>query len=394
MRIRLYWLFIFLSITIACFFGYQHLQETISYDFASEFDGNDYRNAYEYFTGTQSEYKVAFPFHQRILVPALASVVASGDTLYDFQLINLIFTLLSVWITFLLWRQLGFELKWFIAGFAWLLFHWTGLIRLNAFDPITVDVPLYFFQALFLWFLIKRKFIHLLWLAPLAAMQKESFIALMIVLLIYAWWHNRKTQEGFYDLPLIAASLVLAVVARSLINANFPPIEVGKGALITLGYHAKEAILNPFEIVRWLAAMAMAFGPALFLTFGKYARSFRYDNTRNLLALFSLVYLAFGILAGGDMTRIIFLGFPFIATWIIQELKEISNKQLLALSLMSIPLMMLYQSIPNPAFEWEAWQSWYPEFATSGFVLIVLGYVLISSLILRIIIKPNARNPK
>lgn len=382
MRIRLFWLYIFLGITTASFFGYQHLQEPISYDFASEFDGNDYRNIYEYFTGVQKDYQVAFPFHQRILVPTLASFVNSGDILYDFQVVNLIFTLLSVWITFLLWRQLGFELKWFVAGFIWLLFHWSGLIRLNAFDPITVDVPLYFFQALFLWLVIKRKFIHLLWLVPLATVQKESFIALMIVLLVYSWWHNRKTQEGFYDIPLIAASLVLGIVAKSLVNGNFLPIEEGKGALITIGYHAKEALLNPFEIIRWLAAMAMAFGPALFLTFGQYSKSFRYDNTRNLLVLFSLVYLAFGILAGGDMTRIIYLGFPFIATWIMYELKEIKTKHLLTLGLLSLPLMILYKNIPNPAFEWDAWQSWYPEFASTGFVLIVLGYVLIAWLII------------
>lgn len=381
MRIRLYWLYIFLGLSIACFFGYHYLQEPISYDFAPAFDGNDYRGIYEFFTGVQTEFQVAFPFHQRILVPALASLINSGDIIYDFQVVNLIFTLLSVWITFLLWRQLGFELKWFFAGFIWLLFHWTGLIRLNAFDPITVDVPLYFFQALFLWLLIKRKFMHLLWLAPLATIQKESFIALMIVLLIYAWWHNRKTEEGFYDLPLIAASLVLAIVAKSLVNGNFLPVEEGKGVLITLGYHAKEALLNPFEIVRWLAAMAVAFGPALFLTFGRYARSFRYDNTRNLLVLFSVVYLGFGILAGGDMTRIIYLGFPFIATWIIYELQELNAKQFLTLGLLSIPLMLLYKNIPNPAFEWDAWENWYPEFASSGFVLLILGYVFMACLI-------------
>lgn len=391
MRIRLYWLFIFLGITAAAFFGYQHFQEPISYDFASEFDGNDYRNIYEYFTGTQTEYKVAFPFHQRILVPALASLINSGDILFDFQLVNLLFTLLAVSITFLLWRQLGFELKWFIAGFIWLLFHWTGLIRLNAFDPITVDVPLYFFQALFIWLLLKRKFIHLLWLAPIAAVQKESFIALMIVLMVYAWWHNRKTQEGFYDLSLIAASLVLSVVANSLVNGNLPPIEAGKGALITLGYHAKEAVLNPFELVRWLAAIAMAFGPAIFIAFGSYTRNLRYDNTRNLLVLFSLVYLAFGILAGGDMTRIIYLGFPFIATWIIYELREVKTKHLLITGLFSLPLMILYKNIPNPAFEWDAWQSWYPEFAGSGMVLIVLGYAVALALVINRVIRLDVR---
>lgn len=384
MRIRHYWLFIFLVLTLGVFFGYQSLQEPVSYDLAPQFDGNDYRQLYQHFTNPESsEGKVlTHPFSQRILMPLLASWLNSGHIIQDFQYVNLLFTLLAVWVTFLLWRQLGFELKWFIAGFVWLLFHWTGLIRLNAFDPITVDVPLYCFQAFFLWVILKRKFVHLIWLAPLATIQKESFIALMIVLLIYAWWHNRKTDEGFYDLPLISAGLALAVVANSLVNASFIPTDEGRSSLVMLAYHAKEAVLNPFEIIRWIAAMAMAFGPALFLAFRQYGKTYRYDNTRNLLLLFSLTYLGFGILAGGDMTRIIYLGFPFIATWIIFELQDLKSKQVLLIGLLSIPLMMLYKTIPNPAFEWDLWQSWYPEFAPTQTVLIILGYVLLVWLIL------------
>lgn len=384
MRIRLYWLFIFLSLSLGAFYAYESLQEPLSYDLAPQFDGNDYQQLYQYFTNPESRVGIqpTHPFNQRILVPFLASWLNSGNIIQDFQYLNLLFTLLAVWVTFLLWRHLGFELKWFIVGFIWLLFHWTGLIRLNAFDPITVDVPLYCFQALFLLMVLKRKFIHLIWLAPLATIQKESFIPLMIVLLIYAWWHNRKTDEGFYDLPLIAAGLALAVVANSLVKANFIAIDEGKSSLVMLAFHAKEAILNPFEIVRWLSAMAMAFGPALFLAFRKYGKTYRYDNTRNILLLFSLTYLGFGILAGGDMTRIIYLGFPFIATWIAFELQDLKSKHVMLIGLLSVPLMMLYKAIPNPAFEWDLWKSWYPEFASSGFVLIVLGYVLFVWLVL------------
>jgi len=117
----------------------------------------------------------------------------------------------------------------------------------------------------------------------------------------------------------------------------------------------------------------------LFLTFKKYGQSYRYDNTRNLLLLFSLTYLAFGILAGGDMTRIIFLGFPFIATWILYELQEIKTKQLLLIGVLSLPLMMLHQAIPDPAFEWELWKSWYPEFGSPKTVLMfgVYGIVVV-----------------
>ncbi|MCO6369928.1 hypothetical protein [Roseivirga pacifica] len=256
------------------------------------------------------------------------------------------------------------------------------MIRLNAFDPITVDVPTYFFQAVFLWAVLKRKFVHLLWLAPLATCQKESFVALPIILFVYAWWHNRKTEEGFYKLYIIAGSAVLALAAQWLINFYFPPIEAGKGALITIGYHAKQALLNPFEIVRWLAAISMAFGPAIWWAINRYRKHYYYDNPRNLLVIFTALYLAFGILAGGDMTRIVYLGFPFITTWLIYELQQADFKKYWLLIVFSLPLMMLHTAIPDPAFQWETWENWYPEFAQTEIVLTLLAYVFAASLIL------------
>ena len=388
MRIKGYWLFIFLGLTLGAFFFYQQNQPALSYDFAPAFDGNDYRNIYDYFKGYREEFQVPHPFHQRILVPFLASLIGS-DIIPTFQWVNMFFSLLAVAVLFLLWRDLGFELKWFWAGFVWLIFHWTGMIRLNAFDPITVDLPTYAFQALFLWLVLKRKFIHLLWLAPLATLQKESFVALPILLFFYAAWHEHKTKEGFYHIPLIVAAIVLGVVAQSIVNFNFPLADEGKGAFITLAYHAKEAILHPFELVRWLAAMSMAFGPAFWLAINHNRKTNRYDNTRNLLLMYSGLYLAFGILAGGDMTRIIFLGFPFIATWIIYELQEINRSKLILLGLLSLPISFIWQSIPDPAWQWEAWESWYPEFASWQTVLIVLAYVILASIILIQTLRPK-----
>jgi hypothetical protein len=31
---------------------------------------------------------------------------------------------------------------------------------------------------------------------------------------------------------------------------------------------------------------------------------------------------------------------------------------------LSLPLTFLIRTIPDPAFEWEKWQNWYPEFAS------------------------------
>lgn len=383
MRIPQFWLYIFMLTTAGLFFYYQYSQPALSYDFAPEFDGNDYRAIHDYFVGNLNEYEVSFPFNGRILVPWLAAQINTGSIIRDFQWINLIFSLLSVFMLFQLWRLLGFELRWFLIGFGWLLLHWTGMIRLNAFDPITVDVPLYFFQALFLWLILKRKFVWLLLLGPVATLQKESFIALLVILAVYGWYHNRREDENYFDLKWIITALVISIASKATVNYYFPPTEAGKGAIITLLFHAKEAIFHPFELVRWLIAAFAAFGPLLIAGLIKAGRHRYYDNRSNLFMLFSAVYLSFGILAGGDMTRIIYLGFPFIATWLIYEFRELNGRMRWLMILLSLPLTLLLKTIPDPGFEWDHWQSWYPEFAsmeTVGYFgiyfLICLGVVL------------------
>lgn len=366
---------------ILAFFAYQQWQPHINYALASQFDGNDYGLAYAYFTDLEKAYSVPPPFHQRILIPWLASQL-NTTVIKDFQWINLVFSLLSIWITFVLWRRLGFELKWMFFGFIWLIFHWTGLIRLNALDPITIDVAIYFFQALLLWLLIERKFIHLIWLAPLATCQKESFIGLMVILLLYALWHNKKERDGYFDIKTIIIALVLAIAANLIVHYYFPANAAGRNAFIMIAYQAKQILLNPFKLLRWLGAAAMAFGPALLLALAYYRKHFYLDNRRNLFVIFSIVSLAFGLLAGGDSTRIIFLGFPFLMTFTIHELQS-SGYKIHQIALASLPLMMLPFKIPNPSYEWEAWQQWYPEFAKEWVVVVVITYTVIAAIIIK-----------
>ena len=380
MRLPQYWLYIFLIITAALFFLYQEKQPPLSYDFAPAFDGNDYRQAYEYFTGQQENYEVSFPFNQRILVPWLASQLGT-DIISSFQWINLIFTMLAVWVLFMLWRKLGLELPLFLIGFGWLLLHWTGIVRLNAFDPITVDLPLYVFQGLFLLILLNRKFFLLLVLGPLACLQKESFIGLLTILTIYAWYHNRNQQDEYFDFRWILGALVLSIGASQAAQYFFPALETDKNSIITLLYHAKEVVTEPLKLVRWLLAAFMAFGPFLIAGVITGSRRRHYDLRKNLLLIFGLLYLAYGILAGGDMTRIIFLGFPFIMTALLYEFKEYNIQRLLLVTLLAFPLTAVWSVIPDPAFEWERWQSWYPEFAGNS-TLLMLGTYLVACLVI------------
>lgn len=390
MRIPHYWLYIFLVFTAALFFFYQEMQAPLSYDFAPAFDGNDYRLIYEYFTGQQEAYQVPFPFNQRILVPWLASLIGS-DIVSSFQWMNLLFSLLAVWVLFKLWRQLGFELYAFWVGFGWLLLHWTGMIRLNAFDPITIDLPIFAFQGLILIVLFNRKFRWLLLLGPIACLQKESFLGLLVVLALYAIYHNRKQQDGYFDLKWIGASLILSLFTAQLAQYYFPALESDKNSIITLLYHAKQVFVHPDKLIRWVLAAFMAFGPFFIAGLLTGIRRRHYDLRKNLLLVFTLLYLAYGLLAGGDMTRIIFLGFPFVMTAILYELKEAPSKRLLLLSLLALPLMSLAGTLPDPAFEWERWQSWYPEFAGSTSLIMIGGYLIVCLLVLLISNKVRPR---
>ena len=382
MRLPHYWLYIFLVFTGALFFFYQEQQAPLSYDFAPDFDGNDYRYAYDFFTGQADDYKVPFPFHSRILVPWLAALIGSGDIISDFQWINLLFSLLTVWMLFRLWRQLGLELPHFLVAMGWLLFHWTGMIRLNAFDPITVDLPVYAFQGLFLLVLLNRKYTWLLLLGPVATLQKESFIGLLVLLTAYALYHNRREQDSYFDLRWILGALALSVATLQITHYFFPPIEEGKNSIITLLYHAKQIVEEPLKLLRWVLAVFMAFGPFLIAGLLKARERRHYDLHKNLFWLFSGLYLLYGILAGGDMTRIIFLGYPFIMTAILYELRDLSLNRLWFFVLLSLPLTHVWSVIPDPAFEWERWQSWYPEFASPSTLLIMGVYGLVCLVIL------------
>jgi hypothetical protein len=376
-RKALLFIFLLVLITGLALSFYAHYQPVASYELELQLDGNQYRKMYDCFTGQTHSYQVSFPFHARIFVPWLAAQLFPGNALQAFKNVNLIFSFLAVLSLFWLWSRLCIPLHLMRAGFFWLLFHWTGLIRLNLFDPITVDLPLYFFQTLFLIFLLQRHWKHLLWLGPLATVQKESFPALLLVLLLYGYAYN---------------------LAKGMVNYYFPPQETGRSAVITILYHAREILRDPFLLIRWLVALFTAYGGILWLAVwqgwtGLVQQPYRQSGARvdlltrklfaddfflPLLLLFSLVYFGLGLLAGGDFTRILFLGFPIVMTLILLSVRNYPTWLVYLAWLLSLPLMRLEAIIPDIGKEPARFAEWYPEFAPVQRVLIWLAYLLVA----------------
>jgi len=370
---------------------YAELQAVVDYARAPLFDGNQYLGIFEYFTGTSPEYSVSFPYNSRILVPFLASWVGE-DPILAFRVINLIFTNFSVLLLFFLWQKLKIPPLLLFISFFWLIFHWTGLIRLNQFDPITVDLPLYTFQTLLIWITYLKRWELMVILAPIATIQKESFMGLLVALLgfyIVKHWPLKKIPEF---LIWLAGALILSILTKVLVNYHFPPIETDKNSLITILFHLKLVLTDPFRLIRWITAIFVGYGAFLLIGLQSWAK-IKESSFQQLMLVLSIVYLLYGIVAGGDMLRIVFLGFPFVMTLLLGLLRDLPAKSLAIALLLSFPLTKLRFMIPDPVSNWNNFMEWYPEYASPKMVLIWLGYGVICYFVLLFLPRFYSKNP-
>jgi hypothetical protein len=381
-------LFLLILISIGLFSLYLKIQPALTYSYSSLFDGNKYLDVYQFFQNQTDQYNIIFPINSRILVPFLAAQLPFSDPENNFILFNIIFFILSVLVIYFLWRQLGMPTGHIMTGFFWLFIHWVGIIRYNIFDPITVDVPLYLFQALLLFIIYKRKFIWLLLLGPVATIQKESFPALLIIIFLLSLYENIIRKSDYRNTIVIALSILVSYTGLAIVNFYFPPVDPGKNAILVILFHLKETMLNPFRIIRWMVAIFTSYGPLLMLAIWVGIKSRSILRGDKYILLLSLTYLFLSLLAGGDMTRIAFLGFPFIMTWILLELKETKGFLFKAAFIAGIPLLKLFGTIPDPAIMgWERFNNWFPEFANPVVVLLWLIYGIMCLAMFRIIDK-------
>ncbi|TAH30758.1 MAG: hypothetical protein EAZ06_02230 [Cytophagales bacterium] len=362
---------IIINFCVICIFVFYYFtQPIITYKNCPLCDGNDYLVMYDYFKNNTTQFLPDFPFHNRLFVPFLASLIPSKSPIFSFQIINFIFIILSVNSIYFFWKYLKINTLLSIIGLFWLCFHWTGIIRLNQMDCLTVDVPSYFFHILLIYFVIEKKYFPLLLITPFATLQKESFLALLIIVLIFNFLYAYKIDKKInYNYILLA--FLISLIVKMVANQYFPPQNsLGKNPIVTLFFHLFEAFDNPMLIIRWLISIFMGFGCFILLAFQN--TSFQKNNQNhysgNLLLALSVGSMALGLVAGNDSTRIIFLGFPFIMTWIFLQINHEKKEIILLTLLFSLPLMRLLSVIPDATKNWQLFAIWYPEYAELSIV--------------------------
>ena len=366
-------------ITLSAYVYFFYAQQTLNYEACKSCDGNHYLDIYSFFKNSLHEYSVHFPFNCRILIPLIASQIPLLDPELSFHFTNIFFSICAICSIYYLWTILNITNTLKFLGIFWLLFHWVGILRLNIFDVVTVDVSLYLFHTLLLIIIYKKKYSWLWLLSIVATTQKESFPSYLIFLTITAILYNT-FYDKYFKLKPILLSLLLSFITKYVVIYFFPPIEEGMNSFLSVAFYIKQILLNPLLIIKWTVSIFIGFGGLFLLALKSKEKDWNPENI--VLLVFAILSLGLGLIAGGDFTRITFLGFPFIMTFI---LLRVSDKPLLLIMIsfmLSIPCFRLFSHIPPPKDYILFNHEWYPEFAQNGTVALWGIYMIICYLVI------------
>lgn len=386
-------IFVISSLTLLTYLLYSYLQPTYSYHLLdSRYDALKYANAYTYFKGFAADYHLSFPFNTRILMPWLAAKLPFNDLKTDFIWLNGLFIVLTVGVMTFVWQKLHIRLSLILIGLFWVLFHWKGLIRMYLPDPVTADVGEYFWMAFFLAFLFLYKESSnrshyfkasaLIVTAVMGTLQKESFIA---VIGLTAFWgrlsvglvrtsttaSGTPTRSGMIidafsmtNNRLLLLAFVFAVSAHYLTSYFFPAStsDWRNNSLISLFRGVKRYGLQPELFLRLPISWLLAYGTfwLVLLSTPKPSPLTSHSSQRRLplLAPHFLLWLFLSVFGGGDTTRILFNGMPFILTFLLLRLNQQRNWIGWYVFFTSLPLMRLNELEPDLGLYPQATQRW------------------------------------
>lgn len=350
----LYWLTALL-ISLGFIVVFYHLQDPVDFRAQPLNDANRYLKIYESFRLGELPQGLSFPFNNRLLTPLLASMLRRGSPELDFFAVNSIYTLVYILVMFEIFRRLGAQPIQFAICFVWAL-HWLGPFRGNAADPINTDAGILMFQALALLFIHRQRHFPLMVITPFAVLHKEVFVAWIIIYAAVLVVDRIMGAEPIRGFGLAMVALLLAIFAKWLALYFFPPVETGRGSLITLLFNVRESMIYPIRLWRWLAAMFAAFGVLFMPLWFLRVRIWSLNRFQVYLFLCITANTLFGILAGDDHTRILYLGSPFLFAMFAAD-KTISRPVWATAILLSLPALGLWSHIPLRlpivAAEWQ-----------------------------------------
>lgn len=378
----------------AVYLWYAFLQPTYTYSLLDpRYDAHQYAKIYAYFSGFTADYHVPFPFNTRILMPWLAAQLPFHVLTTDSIWLNGFFVVAAIGLLTWVWLQLGIRPFWVGIALFWILFHWKGLVRMYLPDPVTADVGGYFLMtALLAVFLLQEKkgpmnarnWLAISVITVVGTLQKESFIAVMGVAVVWEGlniWLVRtptrasglfigKDSEGFGMIKPLLFSFCLSLAVYGIVIAFFPSgsADWRNNSIVSVLRGVKRYAGQPDLFLRVPVSWFLAFGtfwlallPTRFLKIADNCISHSSSLTVATAAPHFYLWLFLSLFGGGDTTRILYNGMPFVLTFLLLRLNRLPAWACGYVLVTSLPLMRLFTLEPDLGRYPSAMQQWCVE---------------------------------
>jgi hypothetical protein len=324
--------------------------------------------------------KIDYPFNLRVLAPLVASSLPY-DVERSFLIINAVSAIVFIFFLHKTCQTLGLGKPSFIIISGWFLVHPSGFPFYYAI-PISVDPLAYALMSMTIYFFIKHQPIYLAISLLLGLLTKESFLFIAITamastlmsILIFIKQAKRSCGALFIKsqdikiylnllIALLVASTVYSLIKSYYILSIFPQAQSWTiSSLGTIFYWAVQALKDPSRIVVWIGSFFVATGVfSVLLLEKKVFNSFvnhpvRVVHVSLFLTFGSIGYITLGILAGSDMTRIIFNGNLFIFFFIFTRSQN-DGTYIALVSGLSFFVALSYMRFFPSAFEYGYYSS-------------------------------------
>jgi hypothetical protein len=342
---------VFLLINIASF----RFQNRLTYNSGKGWDGVAYYNIAEQFSHRQLPNADA-PFVYRIGTPFLASLIAGGDLLTAFWIINVLANAVTVFLLWVFFRMHFRDWRIRIALLILFMTQWHGPIRFVYLYPVYID-PI-FFVLLITGLILVTKLKSSFSVGSIVALAALMFIgvafreALLMVALtvpfivnpittdLLQWKHMK--QKLFtpvrvsFLLPLVAGICGLAVTHLLATQSN------GYSFLRTAQRWAYAKPL-PGYILAWF----IAFGPVLAVTLYDIRGCCAFLMRQQHLLIFILGFSALAWVGGSDTDRILYWSMPVVYVLIG---KAIERQYALLRSVQILATLVILQAISQRIF--------------------------------------------
>lgn len=276
----------------------------------------------KYFTmaksfATHDFVSIDYPFHLRLAAPWLASFFAPDYTA-GFLFLDAFSALVFVFCLFGIAKILDLRFIGLLILVSWFFLHPLGFHLYIGPVPASIDPLAYAFLGLISLLFLAQKRAAFLAALFISLFVKESFMFVAAVALAaegapYFFEHDPgKKKKILLSAASIAAVCLLYKIAEGALTPYlFPQKQPWKiTSLQTILYWGHQVLKDPNRLIVWSASFFCATGFfSVFLVSAYRLVDIRKDiRTIAFLLLGAAGYVAFGLLAGADMSRIIFNG--------------------------------------------------------------------------------------